>query len=225
MWQELWEHCKREWGVLRRAPMAFFLAVLFAFLAAWSACSWLYDQRIESLSTTINLYEAKLNVASPDEAYKRMAELNDKLNTALEVASKKFEAIVEKGLQTQKAANYSWMEPICVSMNDTTETKRQILIHNLMGQELKVESFFNQNFCQEKYPYQPKDDDNLCVHPNLPNKKNLMESDVALFIVEQWTSISMCRAMLGHVDDENEDPPSFGREKEGIKTMGELEKK
>ncbi len=113
--------------------------------------SWHYDARLETLRDQVKTYEVKLGVASPDEAFKKMQIMHDSLNTALSVAESKIDDLITRKREVDD--NYvttSWLEPICISLNDTERTKRQILVYNLMGQHLGIKSFFDKDFCNNE---------------------------------------------------------------------------
>jgi hypothetical protein len=89
----LWDRAVSEGGVVSGAPMLFFGAVLFASAVAafgiWAAISWSYSSRFEGQASTLSSlesrlklkddqladYKSKLDGASPDEARKRLAQL------------------------------------------------------------------------------------------------------------------------------------------------------
>lgn len=103
---------------------------------------------MDSLNTTIGLYEAQLSVASPDEAYKKMEGLSKQLSVAMDATRNEIEKLVEQ--KNNNPDSYAWIEPMCVSLDDTEETLRQALVHNVTGQELNIKSFNDPNFCKNR---------------------------------------------------------------------------
>jgi hypothetical protein len=72
-----------EWSVLQQSPRLFIIAVVLASGAIWLALDWKYSAQIANLERRLSLkddqiqdYKSKLNGASPDEAKRRLDELD-----------------------------------------------------------------------------------------------------------------------------------------------------
>jgi len=149
MFEMTYTHLKKEWKVIKNAPVALLLLFGVASGASIYIMNWHYSGRVESLKEQVNTYEVKLNVVSPDEALKKMMEMDSKLNTAMDLVEGKInELLLKKQKIVGTPIKSVWPEPICVSIEDTDETKRQVLVYNLMGRKMGIESFFDKTFCQ-----------------------------------------------------------------------------
>src|SRR6266481_6524133 len=76
-----------NWASMRAAikttPLSFAILGLLIFLAAWGVSDRFYNERIAILKERIGSYESKLQVGSPDEAARKLAELEKRLNASL----------------------------------------------------------------------------------------------------------------------------------------------
>ena len=110
---------------------------------------WHYETRIDSLREQVSLYQVKLEVSSPNDAYQKFTKLKDDLNVITDTLRIEIKSMIEKEYEINE--NYSWLEPICVSTRDTEQTLRQILVYNLTGKELGIRTFSDPDYCQSKY--------------------------------------------------------------------------
>ncbi len=151
MFEKLCAYCEREWKIVKDAPLACLVLFGISCTLLFFIMSWYYRGRLDTLKDQIRTYEVKLDVVSPDEALEKMTEMNSKLNTAMELAEGRIDALVLKKREIDN--NYvsnTWLEPICVSLKDTEDTKRQVLVYNLMGRELGIKPFFDDDFCRKR---------------------------------------------------------------------------
>ncbi len=86
MLERFCDHCKKEWAVLRQAPIAFCVTMLLAIAIAFAAGSWLYGRELDTQKATIEFqtqkledYRNKLQGASPEEAAKELGMLRSQV--------------------------------------------------------------------------------------------------------------------------------------------------
>ena len=79
---DLLNHFATEWPLVRAAPWSFATALLATLFVCWGVLSYLKrnqlankDAQISLLQTQLNEYREKLKVGSPDEALKKLAQL------------------------------------------------------------------------------------------------------------------------------------------------------
>ena len=142
----------KELPVLKSAPTTFFTLLVIGFLLSFLVSNWAHQQKIDNLKEQIDLYKTKLEVSNPDEAYAKFQELNEELKLSINSAKIELQNIIDKSNNESFIVNDVWPEPICPHKDDTEKTKRQILVHHLMGQKLGIKAFNDPNFCKEKYP-------------------------------------------------------------------------
>jgi hypothetical protein len=91
------DYSRSEWRTIMGAPGIFITGCLIVGVATWSALSWRYSAQIENRDaiigsrdatikyqeTELTDYRSKLHVGSPDEAARRIDELEKKLSAKI----------------------------------------------------------------------------------------------------------------------------------------------
>lgn len=147
-WKSFCEIFSKEGAVVKSAPMSFALMSLLVAIGVFFVVSWHYDGLVEALREKNSLYESKLEVSSPDEALEKVKTLKENLD----LANGAILEIIENKKRALEPVSTAWLEPICVSKNDTTETKRQVLVYNEMGVYLGIKEFSDKTYCERKFP-------------------------------------------------------------------------
>lgn len=102
MWESAFAYWKKEWHVLKQAPILFLMTLMVGALAVFFVVRWHYTEQIDTLRDKSSFYE-------------------DRLQATINGISKPIDA-----------SAYKWLQPICTDEDDyfTESTALKILLFN-----------------------------------------------------------------------------------------------
>jgi hypothetical protein len=129
---------EKNWKAFISAPIPFLILLFLGTFIGFTISKNLNQSEISGLRAKIELYEARLNVETPDEAVRMIDKLKRDF-AVLEAKNESLSSIIkEQSDNVQIITSCSWVRPICMSNKDviTRDSVIQLIVHNQMYDEI-----------------------------------------------------------------------------------------